>query len=149
MNADTSLQEDLHAHGLRLTRQRQAILDVLRQSEGHLDAEALHDCVKARDLHIGLATVYRTLALFKKFGLVVEHRLGEEHGHFEAVPEAPHYHFICSRCRKVIEFKAPAVERVIQELAEKEGVVVTDVHLLLSGYCAACSQDNMEDNNEI
>ncbi len=132
------LSKKLHASGHRLTRQRRLVMEVLEESDEHLDAETLHDRAKARDANISLATVYRTLALLKNVGLVEEHRLGEDHAHFEAVQEDPHYHFTCLRCGRVIEFDAPQVMEVMQELRERYGLCITDVHLFLSGYCARC-----------
>lgn len=132
------LLTSIRANGLRMTRQRQLILKVLQESQEHLDADALHDRLKAADPRIGLATVYRTLALLKEFGLAEEHRLGEEHGHFEAVPEKPHYHFACQGCGRVIEFDAARVMSFVQSLAKQEGVHVTEVQLFLRGYCAEC-----------
>jgi Fe2+ or Zn2+ uptake regulation protein len=134
----TQLQTVIHAQGLRATRQRQLVLDVLKDNPGHLDAEAIHDQVKIHDPRISLATVYRTLALLKRLGLVAEHSLGEDHGHFEAAPTAPHYHFTCLQCRQVIEFNAPAVGEIVQDLATQEKLLVTETHLTLSGYCQAC-----------
>jgi Fe2+ or Zn2+ uptake regulation protein len=116
---------------------------VLEESRGHLDAEDIHDRVKAHDPRIGLATVYRTLALLKAVGLVSEHSLGEEHGHFEAVQELPHYHFTCIRCRQVIEFEAPAVTEAVQSLIDRESVQVIDVHLSLTGYCSNCREERV------
>jgi Fur family ferric uptake transcriptional regulator len=133
-----SLRDAFRATGRRLTSQRRLILEVLEESDVHLDAETLFVRAKARDPEISLATVYRTLAVLKELGLVEEHTLGEEHGHFEAVRNGPHYHFACLRCGKVIEFDAPEVARVARRLGEREGVRVTDAHLNLSGYCAAC-----------
>ena len=109
-----------------------------RSNPGHLDAEAIHDQVKIQDPRISLATVYRTLALLKRLGLVAEHSLGEDHGHFEAASAAPHYHFTCLRCKRVIEFEAPAVMQIVRKLAEQEGLQVTETHLTLSGYCRDC-----------
>jgi len=137
---DKRLIEALRASGRRLTRQRQLVLQVLEESDDHLDADMLYDRAKARDPNISLATVYRSLALLKDVGLVEEHRLGQEHAHFEAVQETPHYHFTCLKCGQVIEFDAPQVDLVVQELADQEGLQVTDVHLLLSGYCTECRE---------
>ena len=128
----------IHGSGRRMTRQRQLVMDVLDESQEHLDAEALYERVKARDPRIGLATVYRTLSLLKRIGLVEEHRLGEEHGHFESVPEQPHYHFTCQKCGRVIEFGASSVLDVVQSLSEEQGIQVTDVHVFLRGYCDRC-----------
>lgn len=135
---DDDLRDLFHRAGRRMTAQRRLIVEVLEASDGHLEAEALHDRVKARNPSISLATVYRTLAVLKELGRVEEHHLGEDHGHYEPVRDEPHYHFACLGCGKVIEFDAPEVARVARGLCEREGVQVTDAHLSLSGYCAAC-----------
>jgi len=141
-NSSEELRDELRdvfrEAGRRLTSQRYLILDVLRDSDEHLDAEAVHDRAKERSSDLSLATVYRTLALLKQMGMVEEHRLGEGHCHYEAVQEEPHYHFTCRRCGKVIEFDAPLVARIARELCEREGVEVAKAHLHLMGYCRQC-----------
>jgi Fe2+ or Zn2+ uptake regulation protein len=135
---DDSLREEFHAVGRRLTSQRRLILDVLIETPGHLDAEDIHDRVKVRDPDLSLATVYRTLGVLKEMGLVEEYSLGEGHSHYEAMREEPHYHFVCLRCGQVIEFSAPAVVRIKEQVVEEQGVRITEVHLRLGGYCARC-----------
>jgi len=140
---DTSidhLRDTFRATGRRWTSQRRLILGVLEESEAHLDAETLFFRAKARDSDISLATVYRTLAVLKEMGLVEEHRLGEEHAHFEAVRDQPHYHFVCLGCSQVIEFDAPQMAQVERDVSEREGVCVTNIHLRMSGYCAQCQE---------
>jgi Fe2+ or Zn2+ uptake regulation protein len=132
------LQGALRAAGRRLTAQRRLILQVLEESTGHLDADALYDRVKARDPDVSLATVYRTLALLREIGLVEEHRLGQDHGHYEAVHQEPHYHFTCLHCGRVIEFDTLLMAQIVQVLCEQEGVHVTSTHLHVSGYCPQC-----------
>jgi Fur family ferric uptake transcriptional regulator len=125
--------------GLKLTRPRLVILDVLERSHGHLDAETVYVRAKERDPHIGIATVYRTLALLKQLGLAEEHDLGEDHGHFEAVDkDKPHFHFMCLKCGKIVEFESPEVMRLAQSLCRRKGLSVSEVHLRLSGYCRQC-----------
>jgi Fur family ferric uptake transcriptional regulator len=135
------LRDVFRGAGRRLTSQRRLVLQVLEESDKHLDAEELYDRAKARNPDISLATIYRALAVLKKMGLVEEHRLGEEHGHYEPVRGSPHYHFTCLSCDKVIEFDAPLVEQIKQELGAREGVRVVGVHLHLSGYCAGCQKN--------
>jgi Fe2+ or Zn2+ uptake regulation protein len=132
------LEDALRASGRRSTIQRRLILEVLAEGSVHLDASELHARVRERDPSISLATVYRTLAVLKEIGLVEEHRLGQDHGLYEAIHDEPHYHFTCLRCGKVIEFDTPLVERIEQELSEREGIGVARTHLLVSGYCAQC-----------
>ncbi len=136
------LRDTFHATGRRLTSQRRLLLGVLEESDSHLDAETLFVRAKARDPDISLATVYRTLAVLKEMGLVEEHSLGEEHSHYEAMRGEPHYHFVCLGCGKVIEFDAPPMKQIEEDVSEREGVCITDANLRLSGYCAQC-QDTM------
>jgi Fur family ferric uptake transcriptional regulator len=129
----------IRGRGLKLTRSRQAVLDVLENSRGHLDAGAVYARAKARDPHIGIATVYRTLALLKRLGLAEEHDLGEDHGHFEAADkENPHFHFTCLKCGKIVEFESPEVVRLAGSLCRKKGLAVSAIHLQMSGYCRQC-----------
>jgi len=135
------LRDTFRAVGRRLTSQRRLVLKVLEESDEHLDAEALHDQAKIHERDISLATVYRTLAVLKEMGLVEEHRLGEEHSHYEPVRDGPHYHFTCLGCSKVVEFGTPLVAQIERELGEREGVCVTSTHLYMSGYCVQCQVD--------
>src|SRR5512136_1003859 len=94
---------------LHLTRQRRLVLDLLRDSKGHLDADSVYRKARARNSKISLATVYRTLALLRDARLVQERRLGENHSHFEPTGGPLHHHFTCLRCGRVVEFPAPQV----------------------------------------
>lgn len=140
MSQASLLAQSLHAKGLRMTHQRQLILEVLSSSQEHLDAEALHDRVKLRDPRISLATIYRTLSLLKEFEMVQEHHLGEGHGHFETSQDVPHYHFTCQGCGLVIEFEAPPIGEVIDSLIEQEGIQVIETHFHIKGYCLKCQK---------
>jgi Fe2+ or Zn2+ uptake regulation protein len=135
------LRDAFRAAGRRLTSQRRLILEVLQESDEHLDAELLYERAKVRDADVSLATVYRTLAVLKEMDLVEEHRLGEEHCHYEAVRAEPHYHFTCLNCGQVLEFDTPLVKRIERELSEAEGVCVVNTHLHLIGFCAQCKEN--------
>lgn len=132
-----ALVKMLRERGHRVTAQRRLVLEILEESQEHLDAECVYARAKERD-HIGLATVYRSLALLKDLGLVEEHSLGENHGHFETIQNDPHYHFTCLRCEKVVEFNVPEIETVIQALCERDQFEVSSVDLYLRGLCRDC-----------
>jgi Fur family peroxide stress response transcriptional regulator len=132
------LRDAFREAGRRLTSQRRLILDVLKESNEHLEVDAVYDIAKQRAPGLSLATVYRTLALLKEMELVEEHRLGEGHSHYEAVQEEPHYHFTCQRCGKVIEFETPLVAEIKRRLCEREGIQVTRAHLHFTGHCRDC-----------
>ena len=128
----------IRERGYRITRQRRLVLEIILEQTGHLEADMLYQIAKRRDPQISLATIYRTLALLKDSGLVQEHSLGQNHGHFEAVQPEPHYHFTCMECERVIEFDAPQVMEIAKKLSLEEGVHITDIHLFFTGTCENC-----------
>lgn len=133
--------ESVRDHGHRLTSQRRLVLEIINESQSHLDVETIYLQAKQRDNRISLATVYRSLALLKEIGLIVEHSLGEDHAHFETAQQQPHYHFTCEKCGRVIEFNAPEIEKIIRTLSRTRNFEIKEVHFFLSGICDACQQD--------
>ena len=95
------------AKGVRLTRQRQILLDLIDKTGQHLDAERLYLLAKEKDPKLNRVTVYRTLKILKEGGLVDEldlmHHLGDQH-YYETRLKQEHAHVICLRCGKVEEF---------------------------------------------
>lgn len=129
----------LRQAGYRVTQQRAQLLCLLaagcEQGE-HLDAESLHRRAGQAGMEISLATVYRTLAIFREIGLVAQHHFGRDT--YEAATYPAHHHFTCLRCGAVIEFEMPQVQALAREAAAQLGVAVTQGSLYIDGYCPAC-----------
>ena len=141
MEKDTlDFKSTLHSQGMRLTGQRKLILQVLEDTGGHLDAEAVFERAHKRDERVSLATVYRTLELLKKMGLVDQHYTSREHLRevYEPVGAEEHYHFSCLRCGKVVEFQSPLIDRARKQLAQELGINILHGCACFEGYCAAC-----------
>lgn len=128
----------LKSAGLRLTSQRALILDIIREGQGHLDADEVYRLARVRQPGLSLSTVYRNLQTLKRRGLVTELHFDESHHHYEAKPTAEHHHLVCLDCGKVIEFSCGFSEKMRQEIARKKGFEVTGVEVHLVGYCARC-----------
>jgi Fur family ferric uptake transcriptional regulator len=130
----------LNAQGMRLTGQRKLILQVLEEAGGHLDAETVFDRAYKRDERVSLATVYRTLQLLKKMGLVDQHFTSREHNRevYEPVGAEEHYHFSCLKCGKVVEFQSPLIDRARKQLAQELGINIIHGCACFEGYCARC-----------
>jgi Fe2+ or Zn2+ uptake regulation protein len=137
-SADQVVVEALRSEGKRITAQRKLLLDIIRQSEGHLDAGEIHRSARNKDPRISLSTVYRNLNLLKKLGLISELHLGQEHHHYEVREETEHYHLICSGCGQVVEFGSPLVKRLVTQVSNEKGFSVQHVHIDLVGLCADC-----------
>lgn len=132
------VNEAVDQPGLRLTSRRRLVLEILQESREHLDAETVFERARCKDPRISLATVYRTLALFKLLGLVEEHQFGESHGHYEAIQGDPHYHFTCAECGQVSEFSSPELDDQVRRLCQEAGHRLEQVRLELSGVCRDC-----------
>ena len=96
-----SIKGSLKEKGVRLTRQRSLLLELIDKSGEHLDAERLYQLAKLRDPKLNRVTVYRTLKLLKQGGLVDEldlmHYGGDQH-YYETRMKQEHAHVICLRC---------------------------------------------------
>jgi Fur family ferric uptake transcriptional regulator len=143
--AMTSLREaaqTLQATGRRLTTQRQVLLKVLAECHDHLDAEEIYALAKEQDPNISLATVYRTLNVFKEVGIVQERILDREgqRRYYEAGDKV-HYHFNCLGCGRVIEFESPLIEQASAELAKRLNLDIVHTRVYMEGYCPDCQEE--------
>lgn len=140
----SSLKAELNDRGWRLTPQRQTILQVFQNlSTGHhLSAEDLYERLKAEGENISLSTIYRTLKLLSRMGILRELELAEGHKHYEINQPHPyhHHHLLCVRCNKTIEFKNDSVLKVGTKMAEKEGYHLLDLQLTIHAICPGCQR---------
>ena len=136
-----SIRGSLKDKGVRLTRQRQILLELIDKTGEHLDAESLFQLAKERDPKINRVTVYRTLKMLKAGGLVDEldlmHLNGEKH-YYELRTGRDHIHLACFQCGKIEEFGSPLFERLKQEIARERGFHVNVVRMEVGGRCNNC-----------
>jgi Fur family transcriptional regulator, ferric uptake regulator len=137
----SGIRDSLKKRGVRLTRQRQILLDLIDQSGRHLDAEQLFQLAKARDPKLNRVTVYRTLKLLKQGGLVDEldlmHYGGDQH-YYETRMKQEHAHIICLRCGKVEEFFGEPLQRLRRQVEAHFGFQILMVRTEIGGYCSHC-----------
>jgi Fur family ferric uptake transcriptional regulator len=146
MHADeiSKLKENLKAQGYKLTPQRRAIVDGIVGSEGqHLTAEEIYDLVKEDCPEIGLATVYRTIAMLEELGIVSRLDLGDNISRYELVHEEEnhqHHHLICNNCSKVIEVEGDLLDILEQNIEDKYKFKIKDHSVKFFGICNECSK---------
>jgi Fur family ferric uptake transcriptional regulator len=127
---------------LRMTAQRQAIIDSVFSTEQHFTAEQLLDWSRARDKSVSRATVYRTLPLLTESGLVREMDFGKDHKFYDPnYAEHPHHnHIVCSDCEKIVEFDSDGIERLENEISSKLGFSVKSHRLQITANCEELRQ---------
>ena len=133
-----SAQQTLNSSNQRVTAQRTLLLDLIRRSEGHVDADELYRRARRRYPRISLSTVYRNLQLFKKLGLVEEHHFAEEHHHYEVKPTTEHQHLLCLNCGKVVEFACPLSHKFKKDIGKQYDFDITGVEVRMTGLCSSC-----------
>lgn len=135
------LRDELVARGVRMTRQREILVDLIQNSTRHLDAETLWKLAAERDPGINLATVYRTLSLLKHFGLVDEldlmHLEGEKH-YYEVTRLRNHIHLACFQCGSIAEYQSALYEKLQQQVTSDCGFEIKTGRLEFGGICASC-----------
>jgi len=127
--------------GRPVTAQRKLLLSLIKKASGHISAKELYRRASKKNESISLATVYRTLRLFKELGLIEERRLGQVYCHYEVKGSAEHQHLVCRSCGKVIDFESPLLAKLIEELKHEHGFNLTKIELYMEGYCPQCCKE--------
>ena len=131
----------LRDHRLPVTRPRDLVAETVFHSEDHLSVEDIQKRLHERGEKVGTATVYRTLEVLLRSGLVVERDFGEGFKRFEAARGHPHHeHLLCSRCGRVTEFRDERLERMTMLIAQQYGYVRDGHKLVIEGLCAECRE---------
>jgi Fur family ferric uptake transcriptional regulator len=146
--AAEGIRESLKQRGIRLTRQRQILLDLIDKSGQHLDAERLYHLAKQLDPKLNRVTVYRTLKMLKEGGLVDEldlmHVDGDQH-YYETRMKQEHAHVICLRCGKVEEFFGEPLQRLRRQVESHLGFEVVLARTEVGGYCPNCQRHRSDE----
>ncbi|MCL0084208.1 transcriptional repressor [Dehalococcoidia bacterium] len=151
MEESTSLQitrRSLNTAGMRVTNQRSLIMEIIRQGEGHLDADEIYRRAREKSSRLSFSTVYRALQTFKKLGLIEELHFDEGHHHYEVKTSGEHHHLVCLGCGKVFEFHKRLSRYIKRNLAEAKDFDITETEVRVSGYCAECRQERLSAGQE-
>lgn len=145
------IKDTLRSRGVRLTRQRRLLLDLIDNSGLHLDADSLYNMAKQQDPKLNRVTVYRTLKLLKESGLVDEldlaHFEGEKH-YYETKLKQEHAHIICLRCGRVEEFFGEQLKVVREQVTSQFGFEIAFARTEIGGYCSHCQVLRAQEKGE-
>ena len=123
---------------MRLTTQRQIILEELSKVTSHPTANEIYDMVRKRLPRIGLGTVYRNLELMAESGVILKLEVGGTQKRFDATTDL-HYHIRCTECGKVDDIELPVQNDVNQLAAQATEYQVLTHHIEFSGIRGECS----------
>lgn len=140
----------------RLTRPRQVILDVLKNTSEHLSAEEIYQEVYKIYPAIGLTTVYRTLELFVQVGLVHRFEFGDGKARYEInfgpkMKGQHHHHLVCVRCKRVIDYsdfvdeELELIRKTEKSLEQRHNFQIHNHVIEFYGLCEKCRKEKAEE----
>ncbi len=130
----------LKENKLKFTKQRELILNFLYENDGHYTPEDIYTMLKQTypDVKIGIATVYRTLALLESSGIASSISFGVQGKKYELGLKKHHDHLICSACGEIIEFFDETIEERQEEIAKQFNFKMHDHTMKIVGLCQKC-----------
>jgi Fur family transcriptional regulator, ferric uptake regulator len=130
----------LREQGLPVTQQRESIAEIVFGADHHLSVDDIETHLRERGERIGKATVYRTLEMLVKSGLVQEHDFGEGFKRYEHLfgQKPVREHLICTECGSVTEIHSTELVRTQEEEAKRHGFQPARYRLQIYGICASC-----------
>ena len=130
---------ELHQKGLRLTPQRELVLQAVRDSDHATPEEVLN---KIHETHpgINLSTVYRNLETLENVGLVQHTHLGHGGATYHAAEELTHLHLVCGKCESVGDAPMEVAANFVQTLSDDYGFKTDVTHFAIYGTCSVCQE---------
>jgi len=140
VNQPGDIIKKLSEQGYRLTPQRIMVLSAIENSDDHISAEEIYAQVIARFPQVNISTVYRTLELLKRLGLVTETDFGEGRVRYHPVGKGHHHHLVCQECGAIIDLDESVLTALKSALLWEYKFSADLRHLAIFGRCVKCSK---------
>ena len=140
MDQPRDLAGKLSEQGYRMTPQRMMILAAIADTDDHISAEEIYTQVVARYPNVNISTIYRTLELLKRLGMVAETDLGEGRVRYHPAEKSNHHHLVCRECGATIDLDKPLLAPLKDALLREYNFIADLRHLAILGRCINCSK---------
>jgi Fur family ferric uptake transcriptional regulator len=114
------------------------ILDVVEQADSHISADDINTQIRSRYPHMNISTVYRTLELLEKLGLVTKTDLGDGRVRYHSIKKGHHHHLVCQKCGVIIDIEESILSPLWADIRQKYNFKVNMKHLAFFGLCQKC-----------
>jgi len=138
VNQPGDIISKLTEQGYRLTPQRMMILSAIENSDDHISAEEIYAQIVAKYPHVNISTVYRTLELLKRLGLVTETDFGEGRVRYHPGGKGHHHHLVCQECGAIIDLDESILSPLKSALLREYKFSADLRHMAIFGRCANC-----------
>jgi Fur family transcriptional regulator, ferric uptake regulator len=138
MSTALDFRRALKQRGLRMTPQRQLILDAVASARGHISVDHVYQQVISQFPDVNVTTVYRTLEVLEELGLVRHTHFHDGVAQYQRTDEAPHHHLVCTVCDADTELDLELLEPLADELRKRYGFKADLAHTAIVGICRDC-----------
>ncbi len=128
----------LHDLGYRLTPQRIMILKAVEQADSHISVDDIYTQVHRQYAYMNISTVYRTLELLEKLGLVLKTDFGEGRVRYHPADKGHHHHLVCQKCGAIIDIDESTLARLQDVLLARYNFSASLKHVAIFGLCGDC-----------
>ena len=138
MVSTAEIKHALKQRGLRMTPQRQLILDAVARMHGHVSVDQVYQQVVSVFPDVNISTVYRTLEVLEDLGVVRHTHFHDGVAQYERTDAARHHHIVCSRCGADAEVDLAILQPLADELRQRYGFEADLAHSAIVGVCGGC-----------
>lgn len=146
LTRQSTLADKIGEMGVRLTKQRRFLIDLIESSQTHLHPSDILKLARQRGEKMDRTTVYRTLGMLKEMGLIEEldllHLSGHEHYYELRDKNKRHIHLGCVKCGKILEFRSRLIEQLESEIRKETGYDVLSMRIEVAAICRKCRGEN-------
>ncbi len=142
------IKEFFRKNGVKVTHQRLEIYREIMKAEDHPSAEDIYRRIRPRLPTVSLDTVYRTLDMFEKLGIISRVEVLDDRARFDPHQE-PHHHLVCTVCKRILDFSWPEMDSLKPPIPTDEWGRVVSSHLELRGICRECSKKISGNNGPV
>jgi Fur family ferric uptake transcriptional regulator len=143
MTHEEAFIQALRQRGVRITPQREMILDALAHSSSHMTAEEIYDQVKEHTQAVNIATVYRTLELLVEAGLVSRANLWDGRLVYATNQHGPHLHLVCRTCGSTVDADYSLLSSLVAQVKDQYQFLTDWEHVCLQGICQDCQEKSL------
>lgn len=140
MDQPEGIAGKLSKQGYRLTPQRMMVLSAIENSDDHISAEEIYAQIVAKYPNVNISTVYRTLELLRRLGLVTETDLGEGRVRYHPLEKGRHHHLVCRECGAIIDLDESLLAPLKSALLREYEFNADLRHLAILGRCVNCGK---------
>ena len=140
MDQPRDMSDVLSKQGYRLTPQRLMILSAIENSNNYISAEEIYTQVVAKYPNVNISTVYRTLELLERLGMVTKTDLGGGRVRYHPAEKGHHHHLVCRECGAVIDLDESVLASLKDTLIREYGFIADLRHLAILGRCVNCGK---------